>query len=329
MPGKCNPNRNSQKNLQKNLQKNSITYQNKDVVFQIFGEQMKDKSLSAYGVRIPKIKAVLPTNLPAVEANELRIDNLFKLEDGSIALVDYESIYKYKDKIKYLNYIVRTLKKNDLIENIDEPIRMIVIYTRDVRKGTTNPRLDVGCLQFTVEEVFLSELDAVAIEKAISDRVQAGELLSEEEQIQFVILPLIYAGKEAKQQCIRRCFEMAKRIESSQMQIFLLSGLLVFTDKVIAGEDSERIKRWINMTQVGRLYEEEKQEALRELEKKLNNENRRKIQSLRKEYRQTLQKTKRESTLQIARRLLEKGMPVSEIQSVITNLSYDEIEALR
>lgn len=206
---------------------------------------------------------------------------------------------------------------------------MIVIYTRDVRKGTTNPRLDVGCLQFTVEEVFLSELDAVAIEKAISDRVQAGELLSEEEQIQFVILPLIYAGKEAKQQCIRRCFEMAKRIESSQMQIFLLSGLLVFTDKVIAGEDSERIKRWINMTQVGRLYEEEKQEALRELEKKLNNENRRKIQSLRKEYRQTLQKTKRESTLQIARRLLEKGMPVSEIQSVITNLSYDEIEALR
>ena len=60
------------------------------------------------------------------------------------------------------------------------------------------------------------------------------------------------------------------------MQIFLLSGLLVFTDKVIAKEDSERIKRRINMTQVGRLYEEEKQEALRELERKLNNENRKK-----------------------------------------------------
>lgn len=30
------------------------------------------------------------------------------------------------------------------------------------------------------------------------------------------------------------------------------------------------------MTQVGRLYEEEKQEALRELERKLNNENRKK-----------------------------------------------------
>lgn len=76
------------------------------------------------------------------------------------------------------------------------------------------------------------------------------------------------------------------------MQIFLLSGLLVFTDKVIAKEDSERIKRRINMTQVGRLYEEEKQEALRELERKLNNENRKKIQNLKKEHRHTLQKSK-------------------------------------
>lgn len=60
------------------------------------------------------------------------------------------------------------------------------------------------------------------------------------------------------------------------MQVFLLLDLLLFTDKVIAKEDSERIKRWINMTQVGRIYEKEKQEALRELERKLNNENQKK-----------------------------------------------------
>ena len=332
MPGK----RKSSRKTQTNSQKNSITYQNKDVVSKIFGEQMKEKSLSAYGVKIPKIKEVLPTNLPVVEANELRLDNLFRLEDDSIALVDYESTYKYKHKIKYLNYIVRTLKKNDLIENIENPLRMIVIYTGDIRKGTTTPSLDAGCLQFTVEEVFLSELDADSIEGNITRRILANETLSEEEQMQFVILPLIYAGKEAKQQCIRRCFELAKRIESFHMQIFLLSGLLVFTDKVIAKEDSERIKRWINMTQVGRLYEEEKQEALRQLEKKqqieikkLNNENRKKIQNLKKEYRQTLQKTKKESAMQIARRLIEQGMPTAEIQRVITNLSYDEIEKLK
>ena len=84
------------------------------------------------------------------------------------------------------------------------------------------------------------------------------------------------------------------------MQIFLLSGLLVFTDKVIAKEDSERIKRRINMTQVGRLYEEEKQEALRELERKLNNENRKKIQNLKKEHREILQKKEARKFLELS-----------------------------
>ena len=92
----------------------SITYQNKDVVSKIFGENLMNKSLAVYGVNLPKIKAVMPTNLPAIEANELRIDNLFRLEDDSLALIDYESRYKAENKIKYLNYVVRTVKKEHL-----------------------------------------------------------------------------------------------------------------------------------------------------------------------------------------------------------------------
>ena len=57
------------------------------------------------------------------------------------------------------------------------------------------------------------------------------------------------------------------------------------------------------MTQVGRLYEEEKQEALRELERKLNNENRKKIQNLKKEHRHTLQKSKQEQRVHIPQEL--------------------------
>ena len=49
---------------------------------------------------IPEIVEILPTNLPAVEANEMRLDNLFRLKDGTIVIVDYESTYSYADKIK-------------------------------------------------------------------------------------------------------------------------------------------------------------------------------------------------------------------------------------
>lgn len=47
-------------------------------------------------------KIVKTINIPAVRANELRLDNLFELLDGTVALVDYESEYKKADKVKYL-----------------------------------------------------------------------------------------------------------------------------------------------------------------------------------------------------------------------------------
>lgn len=320
--------------------KNPIAYQNKDIASKVFGEYLKEKSLSAYGLKIPKIKEVPPTNLPVIEANEMRIDNLFRLEDDSIALVDYESTYEYEDKIKYLNYVVRTLKRNNIIENLDKPIRMIVIYTGDIKPGTTKADLDAGCLQFTVEEVFLSELNAPEIEGNLTNKINAGSELTDGEQMQFVILPLMYAGKTEKQECIRRCFELAKKINETEMQIFLLSGLLVFTDKVIQHEDSERIKRWINMTKVGKLYEEEKLQAV----KKVEEEKQQAIKAIEAEKKQALKEAKKEkkkaireatkqtaveSSRKIARRMLQKGMSISEIQSFITNLSYEEIKALK
>ena len=71
-----------------------ITYHSKDVLSKILAENFKEKSLSVYGINVPRIKKVLPTNLPAVQANELRIDNLFLLTDDSVALIDYESDVK-------------------------------------------------------------------------------------------------------------------------------------------------------------------------------------------------------------------------------------------
>lgn len=77
-----------------------IAYQNKDI---LFGQTYKEKSFAAYGIDLPPIKELLPTSLPKISANEKDIDNLFLLEDGTYAIVDYESEFKKLNKIKYLN----------------------------------------------------------------------------------------------------------------------------------------------------------------------------------------------------------------------------------
>ena len=93
------------------MNESEISYQNKDIVSKVFADKFKGKSLSVYGLNVPRVADVLPTNLPDFSANELKIDNLFLLEDGSIAIIDYESAYAKKNRNKYINYISRVLKR--------------------------------------------------------------------------------------------------------------------------------------------------------------------------------------------------------------------------
>ena len=184
---------------------------------------------------------------------------------------------------------------------------MIVIYTGDVQRSETDSHLDVGCLQFSIEEVFLSELDPRQIEENLTYKINTGIPLSEEEQMQFIILPMIFHKKEEKQSCIRRCIDLAKKIEATELQQFLLCGLLVFTDKIISKQDSEQIWRWLDMTKVGRIFERE----------------------LQKEVQKEVQKERKNTTLTIAKRMLTQGIPISTIQNTIPDLTYNEILMLK
>lgn len=303
-------------------EENHVAYQNKDIVAKYLAEHFSDKSFAAYGVKVPRIVEVLPTNLPVIEANELRLDNLFLLEDGSLALVDYESSYADADKIKYLNYIIRTLKRSMTEDNIMRKIRMIVIYTVDIALGQTRSNLDIGCLQFQLEEAFLTELDSVKIEDGIRQKLNHGESLTAEEQMQFIILPLTYRGREKKEACIRRCFDMAKQVEDAQEQVFILSGILVFADKVIDNEDSKEMREWIMMTKVSKLFEEEKIEYGRKVAAEVS-------EKAAKATKEAVEKATRENEIGIVKRMLSNGISLEQVKAVVTILTEEEVKDLQ
>ena len=132
--------------------------------------------------------------------------------------------------------------------------------------------------------------------------------------MQFIILPLIHDKVGEQRNCIKRCFELAKKIRDRKKQIFLLSGLLVFTDKVISKEDSEEIRRWLRMTKVGRIIQEEINQAVAEVEK---------------EKEEAIKTTKRKTSLNIATKMKKQGMPVKEIMKFVTGITREEIEGLK
>ncbi len=226
----------------------------------MISETFKEKSFAAYGLDLPKIKAVLPTNLPAVFANEMRIDNVFLLEDDSVAIVDYESEDKVSNRIKYVNYIGRFLQRYYQDEKKIPDMRMIVIYTGDVQRAEAS--FETKCLTLSMEQVFISKLPEEEIYQSIKSKLENNETLSDTELMQLIILPLTGKGKEAKQQIIENVITLTKQIKDETKQVFVLSGVLVATDKFIDEKYADNIRRYLSMTKVARLYEEEKLEAV-------------------------------------------------------------------
>ena len=237
-----------------------VAYQNKDIVSKIFGEAMKEKSLKAYGLNVPKVVDVLPTNLPSLELNELRIDNIFVLEDGSYAIIDYESKYRYRNKVKYLSYVLRILRRliRDKVDLRKVKIRIIIIYTADVKRGKTEPVFQAGAIQLITEEAFLIEIDGEKEYQRILEKLENGQILDEEDMMKMIILPLAFQGIEKQRENAKKVVDLIKQINEMQMQRFLFAGVLSFTDKVIDEEVAEEIRRRLDMTKVGRIIYEEK-----------------------------------------------------------------------
>ena len=76
--------------------------------------------------------------------------------------------------------------------------------------------------------------------------------------MRLVILPLTVPGTEGKQRMLERIVDLAEQIPDEGQRIFTLSGVIVASDKFINRDYMDQIRRRINMTQLGQLYEKEK-----------------------------------------------------------------------
>lgn len=235
----------------------TIAYQNKDIASKVTGEALIGGSLAPFGRPDLKIVGVLPTNLPAIESNELRLDNLFLLNDGSVAVLDYESEFNRENFVKYINYIARVIKRYANQKKLGElrRIKMVVIYTADVE--CADSVYDLEGLVLNVESAFLVHLDTEQIYRELSDKIYRHEMLAEEELMKLMVLPLTVKGKAQKQEVIMQAVELAKQIPDRSQTMQALAGILTFSDKVIDEAYRERVKEEMQMTRVGQMIFED------------------------------------------------------------------------
>ena len=242
-----------------------IAYQNKDIALKYFGDALKNKNLTVYGLPNIRIKDTRPTNLPAIEVNELRMDNLFILEDSSFALIDYESTFGIHDIVKYVNYIARILKRFVRQEggrNSERGrkrlpvIHLIIIFSADISDIDPNI-LDVGCMQLKIEPVYLLRMETEKVYSKIQYKVENKETLNDDEMLEMIVLPLTVKGKEEKRALAEETVSLAQEIQDEEQRMQALAGILTFADKILDKEYAKRIKEVIGMNKVEKLFYDE------------------------------------------------------------------------
>ena len=148
--------------------------------------------------------------------------------------------------------------------------------------------------------------------------------LTEEELMEFIILPLSYPGKKTQRQKIRETVTLAGQISNPGQQLFTLAGLLTFTDKVMDIKTATQVRRMIEMTQIARIFEEEKQQALRELEERYEKE----MQQYEKEKRQAIIESTQKTIEQMVKRMLERKISAEDIAFIVSSYLVEMIEPL-
>ncbi len=235
----------------KNPNSNSdISYQNKDIVSKLFGEQMKGKSLSLFGLDTNlKVMDIRPTNIPIVQAKELRMDNLFELEDGSVAILDYESQFKETNFTKYGYYIMNVINRY-LNEGKTPDIHMMVLYTADIETAKTT--LERTACRIKIEAAYLTGTPSEQWLEEIKGSL-ANQIISDKTLMRLILLPLTYKDEEKKQETIKLCVNLAQKIPDKEQETFVLAGILTFTDKIISNSTKKYIEEVLDMTQVGQM----------------------------------------------------------------------------
>ena len=117
----------------------------------------------------------------------------------------------------------------------------------------------------------------------LSAKLRDGQPLDDTDCMQFMIAPLTYQTKEAKQKAVRKAYELSKQIADEETLDFVLPGIIVFCEKVIDEETYTKMKERIRMTRMGREFAEERRAAVEKalLEGKAEGRTEEKVESVR------------------------------------------------
>ena len=278
-----------------------VTRQANDVIMKAVAETFKDKTLQVFGLKTPRITAVIPTALPVVEIKENRTDYIFLLEDNTLLHLEFMTKVAGEALKRFALYDARLINKDD------RDVNTAVIYSGRIEKAPDS--LEKGSITYKVTNVYMKAYDGDEEYRKLHEKIENKEPLAEEEILKLIFLPLMKSSFTEDEMAIQAA-ELAKSMEG-EIKTLVIGALVAVTDRKKKKKYKRRLLEVLKMTQIEQWIREE---GIKE--------------GVKEGIKEGIKEGEIKKALETARAALKKGLP-EDIVTEITGLDLETVRKLK
>jgi predicted transposase YdaD len=154
-----------------------------DIVLKYTADALGGALFARFGLPFPPIVAGLPSELPQLLISSQQTDLIFRLADGSILHLEFQTTRRSGDILRFAAYHLA------VYERYKRPVHTVVLYGAGIRSAADT--LDTGALTFRVHNIFLGREDGDATLRRLHEKVARDEPFTETDRIDIILAPLM------------------------------------------------------------------------------------------------------------------------------------------
>lgn len=228
-----------------------MTKLNHDITVKAVTDLFQDKALQFFGIKSANVKAVEPTEISQLQMAARRLDYVCLLEDDTYLHLEFQTTDHPGDRERFLQYDVA------LYEKKKKSIRTVVVYGKGIREVRTE--LDFGSVSYRFFPVYMEDYDGDLRYEHVREKINSGEPLTEEDQLNLIFLPLMRTNEERSARALQAA-ELALQVPEDEQQLFVVGCILALSDKFVDQDAINQLKEVLQMSRIWREMQEEMQQ---------------------------------------------------------------------
>ncbi len=154
-----------------------------DIVLKYTAEALGGALFARFGLPLPPIVAGLPSELPELRITSQQTDLLFRLADGSILHLEFQTTRRRGDLLRFAAYNLA------VSQHYGRPVWTVVLYGAGIKSARDT--LQAGSLTFRVHNILVGKEDGDAVLRRLREKATRGEPFTATDRVDLILSPLM------------------------------------------------------------------------------------------------------------------------------------------